>query len=63
VPSGMSGNRAAASTASAAAIPKHPVSTGTGWNRSDSQPPIGRITTASTTNPRRAVRGVGRASP
>ena len=29
------------STANAAAPAKHPVSTGTGWNRSDSQPPIG----------------------
>ena len=34
--------RNASSTASTAATAKQPVSTGTGWNLSDSQPPTGR---------------------
>ena len=59
VPTHSSGRSSADTAANTATTAKQPTRTGTGCNRSERQPPIGRMITASTTKP--AVRSA--ASP
>ncbi|CAM5663917.1 hypothetical protein STENM223S_03492 [Streptomyces tendae] len=51
VPIGTRGSSREARRASAATVAYAPMSTGTGCNRSESQPPAGRAATARTTKP------------
>ncbi len=51
VPPGFSGGSKAWTIANAAAVPSAAAVTSAGWNRSESQPPIGRKTTVTRANP------------
>ena len=51
VPTGWSSGVVAATAAPTTITPKPPASTDTGPSRSESHPPTGRISTATTTNP------------